>query len=220
MAGLRDMPPIVNALMGVAVAVVLVVAGLFVPGSPLQAQAEALSKANAEIDRLQPEVTKLRDYKSRHADLKQQIAAQEKQLEVLKTIVPEDKEVDEFLRMIHASAVQSGVEVRRVTSKPVNSLEYHNELPFEVEFDGQYYAVWNFFGRLGRLSRIINVSDLNFLGPEKAQSLINKYSIRPQHTVIATCTVTTFFTKSVEPDSGKAAKGAKGKAPAKQPAKR
>ena len=117
-----------------------------------------------------------------------------------------------------ASAVSAGVEIRRVTSKPVNTLEYHNELPFEVEFDGPYYAVWNFFGRMGRLSRIINVGDLSFLGQEKATALISKYSIQPDHTVVAVCTVTTFFTKSTEP--AQPGKGAKGKGPAKQPAKR
>ena len=219
MAGFRDLPLPVNALLAVVVAIVIAAAGLFVPGSPVHTQAAELTAARAERDRLEPEVQKLRDYRRRHADLKQQIAAQEKQLEVLKTIVPEDKEVDEFLRMIHASAVSSGVELRRVTSKPVNSLEFHNELPFEVEFDGPYYAVWNFFGRMGRLSRIINVGDLNFLGQDRASASITKYSIRPEHTVVAVTTVTTFFTKQAEPAAA-AAGAAKGKQPGKQPAKR
>lgn len=217
MAGFRDLPPIVNALMALALAVVLAGIGLFTPGSPLHTQAAEIKSAKDEGERLGNEVNKLRAYERSHAELKQQIAAQEKQLEVLKTIVPEDKEVDEFLRMIHASAVSSGVELRRVTSKPVNALESHNELPFEVEFDGPYYAVWNFFGRLGRLSRIINVGDLAFLGQDRAMTNINKYTIRPEHTVIATCTVMTFFTKTVEPPPGKATKG---KGPAKPPAKK
>jgi len=218
MAGLRDLPPMVNALLALALAAVLVLGGMFTPGSPVQTQAAEIKRLEAEENRLGPEVQKLRDYDRRREDLKLQIAAQEKQLEVLKTIVPEEKEVDEFLRMIHASAVSSGVEIRRVTSKPVNTLEYHNELPFEVEFDGPYYSVWNFFGRMGRLSRIISVGDLNFLGQDKASSQISKYTIRPEHTVVATCTVTTFFTKAEPVDPSKVAKG---KAPAaKQPAKR
>ncbi|MBI3405195.1 MAG: type 4a pilus biogenesis protein PilO [Acidobacteria bacterium] len=216
MAGFRDLPAIVNVLLAAALAVVIVGAGFYIPGSPIQTQAAELDQATAELNRLGPEIARLKDYERRHADLKQQIAGQQKQLEVLKTIVPEDKEVDEFLRMIHASAVGSSVEIRRVTAKPVNALEFHNELPFEVEFDGPYFAVWNFFGRLGRLSRIINVSDLSFLGPERASSSINRFSIRPQHTVIAICTVTTFYTK-LEPGEAKADQG---KQPGKQPAKR
>ena len=220
MAGFRDLPMPVNLLLAAVLAIGIVAAGMYVPGSPVHTQAAELETAKAELARLEPEVLKLRDYRRRHADLKQQIAAQEKQLEVLKTIVPEDKEVDEFLRMIHASAVSSGVEIRRVTSKPVNSLEYHNELPFEVEFDGPYFAVWNFFGRLGRLSRIINVGDLNFLGQDRALTAIGKYGIRPDHTVVAVSTVTTFFTKQVEPAATAPGKAAKGKQPGKQPAKR
>jgi type IV pilus assembly protein PilO len=220
MAGLRDMPLWVNVLLAVAVALLLVGAGLYIPGSPLQTQAAELEASRKEIDKLQPEVLTLRVVERQHAELKQQIAAQEKQLDVLKAIVPEDKEVDEFLRMIHASAVQSGVELRRVTARSVNALEYHNELPFDVEFDGPYWNVMNFFGRMGRLSRIINVSDLTFQGPDKAVQSINKYQIQANHTVIATCTVTTFFTKLSEADRP-AAKTAKGKQPGKPaPAKR
>ncbi len=37
---------------------------------------------------------------------------------------------------------------------------YYFEMPFDVEADGPYYSVLDFFARLGRLSRIINVGDL------------------------------------------------------------
>ena len=33
-------------------------------------------------------------------------------------------------------------------------------MPFDIEADGPYFSVLDFFARLGRLSRIINVGDL------------------------------------------------------------
>ncbi len=217
MAGFREFPMAVNVLLAIVIAGLVIGAGLYVPMSPLQTQRQELEKVKADIDKLQPEVNALRNYEARHADLKNSIAAQQKQLDVLRTIVPEEKEVDDFIRMVHASAATSNVEIRRVTAKPVQAKEYHNELPFEIEFDGPYYAVWNFFAKLGRLARIINVADLSFSGIEGQKR--PKYPVRPGTTVLATATAVTFFTKAPEPSEAPAKGKAKGKTPAKAPGK-
>ena len=219
MAGFRELPLIVNILLAVAVAMLVVGAGWYIPGLPWQEQRVELESLKKQQDVLGPDVQRLRDYQRGQAELKSQIAAQEKQLEVLRTIVPEEKEIDEFIRMVHAAAATSNVEIRRFTAKPVVAREFHNELPFEIEYDGPYFSVWNFFGRLGRLSRIINVSDLNFVGLDHYRNTKGKekYPVRPGTSVIATCTVTTFYTKA-EPELLAAAQV--GKRPAKQPPKR
>jgi len=81
--------------------------------------------------------------------------------------------------------------------------------PFEVQADGPYFNVLDFFGRLSRLSRIINVGDLEFADPEKARG--GHYSLRPGSTVSGIFTATTYFTKpgDVSPATGAAKAGAK-----------
>lgn len=220
MASFRELPPLMNILLGILLAVVVVAAGLYVPGSPLTTQRDQIAAANAEIASLEPQVRQLEDYERRHADLKAQVAGLEKQLEVLRTIVPEEKDVDDFIRMMHASAASSNVEIRRITSKPVVAKEFYNELPFEIEFDGPYYSVMTFFAKLGRLSRIINVSDLMFVSTDKAKDKGGlKFPVRPGTSVIATCTATTFFTKTEPGAVGVQPGKTPGKAPA-PPAKR
>ena len=118
MAGFRELPLVVNVLLAVAVAVLVVGGGLYIPGSPLQAQRIELDKAIADEAQLTQEVQALQVYKRKHAELQADIAAQQKQLETLRTIVPEEKEVDEFIRMIHTAAASSNVELRRLTAKP------------------------------------------------------------------------------------------------------
>jgi type IV pilus assembly protein PilO len=209
-----------NILLAILLAVLVVAAGMYVPGSPLTTQRDQIAAANTEIASLEPQVRQLEDYERRHADLKAQVAGLEKQLEVLRTIVPEEKDVDDFIRMMHASAASSNVEIRRITSKPVVAKEFYNELPFEIEFDGPYYSVMGFFAKLGRLSRIINVSDLRFLNFERAKEKGGvKYSMRPGTSVIATCTATTFFTKTEPEAVGKGPGSAPGKSTV-PPAKR
>jgi len=74
--------------------------------------------------------------------------------------------------------------------------EYHYEMPFEVQADGPYFNVLDFFGRLGRLSRIINVGDLTFDGLTEGKG--PKFPVRPGTTVSGTFVVTTFFTKPAD----------------------
>jgi len=93
---------------------------------------------------------------------------------------------------------------------PLSPKEYHFEMPFEVQVDGPYYSILEFFTRLSRLSRIINVGDVTFSGLGDAKSA--KYPVRPGTTVTGTFIATTFFTKAAEEPISKA--------PAKQPSKR
>jgi Tfp pilus assembly protein PilO len=150
-------------------------------------------------------------YKQRYGELKQQMDALSKQLDTLKTIVPEEKEVDEFIRQIQGAASASNVTLRRLTAQNIVPKEYHYEMPFEAQADGPYFNVLDFFSRLSRLSRIINVGDLDFNDPSAGQIKGTKYPVRPGETVTGVFTVTTFFTKPADTTPG--AGGAKGPTP-------
>jgi Tfp pilus assembly protein PilO len=129
-----------------------------------------------------------------------------KQLETLKTIVPEDKEEDEFIRLVQGAASASNVNIRRLTAKPVVAREYHYDMPFEVQADGPYFNLLDFFGRLGRLSRIINVGDIDF--EDATGQKATKYPLRPGTSVSGVFTATTFFTKPADTGASAAAKPA------------
>ncbi|HKW34379.1 MAG TPA: type 4a pilus biogenesis protein PilO [Candidatus Acidoferrum sp.] len=212
---LRDMSVFMQALVAVAVAVVLMVAGVYTPGSPIAREREELAAAVDKRTKLTQEVTQLQVYKQRYAELKQQMDALNKQLDTLKTIVPEEKEADEFIRLIQGAASSSSVQIRRLKALAIVPKEYHYEMPFEIQADGPYFNVLDFFGRLGRLSRIINVGDLAFDAPETAKA--TKYPVRPGTTVSGIFTATTFFTKPA--DSGAAPAPAAGAKPGSTPGK-
>jgi type IV pilus assembly protein PilO len=198
---LRDMSVIMQALVALAITVVLVAAGVYLPFSPVALERDEVDKAVHERAQLNQEVTQLQVYRQRYAELKSQMDALNKQLETLKTIVPEEKEADEFIRLVQGAASASGVQLRRLTAQAVVSKEYHYEMPFELEADGPYFNVLDFFGRLSRLSRIINVGDLNFVDPNRS-----RYPLRPGTTVSGVFTATTFFSKPA--DAGPAARPA------------
>ena len=202
----RDMSVIMQGLLALAITVVLVVAGVYIPGSPVAQERDEVDKAVRERAQLSQEVTQLQVYRQRYAELKSQMDALNKQLDTLKTIVPEEKETDEFIRLVQGAASASNVQLRRLTAMAIVSREYHYEMPFEVQADGPYFNILDFFGRLSRLSRIINVGDLAFADPLTAKAA--KYPLRPGTTVSGVFTATTFFTKPADASSAAGAKPA------------
>jgi len=191
----RDWPWPLQALFYVGLAVVIVLAGFYVPGSPVRNVRADLETAQASLKPLEAEVASLRVYKQRRAELQSEMDALQKQLATLQTIVPEEKQVDQFILMIQGAAVSSGVSIRRLLAKPVAQKPYYFEMPFDVEADGPYFAVLDFFARLGRLSRIINVGDLKLTGISSGNA---KFHMAAGTSVTGTFTITTFFTQSAD----------------------
>ena len=189
----RDMSVIMQFLLALAITVVLVVAGVYIPFSPVAQERDELDKAGRLRGQLTQEVTQLHVYRQRYAELK--------------SIVPEEKEADEFIRLVQGAAAASNVQLRRLTSMAIVSKEYHYEMPFDVQADGPYFNILDFFSRLSRLSRIINVGDLAFTDAQGNKGA--KYPLRPGTTVSGTFTATTFFTKPA--DAGAAAAKPAGK---------
>ena len=108
----RDWPWPLQALFYVGLTIVLVLAGFYVPDSPLTTVRTQLESAQAEIKPLEADVQNLRVYKQRRAELQTEMDALQKQLATLQTIVPEDKEADQFILMVqrvgdHAPAWRS-----------------------------------------------------------------------------------------------------------------
>jgi Tfp pilus assembly protein PilO len=206
---LRDMSVIMQGLVAAAIAVVLVLVGIYLPFSPVAQEKDQVDKAVVQKAQLTQEVQQLQVYQRRFGELKQEMDALNKQLDTLKTIVPEEKETDDFIRLLQGAAAASNVEIRHLVAKSVVPKDNnYYEMPFEVQADGPYFNVLDFFGRLSRLSRIINVGDLEFSDPTKARG--GQYSLRPGSTVSGIFTATTYFTKPGDSTPSTAAKpGAK-----------
>ncbi len=117
----RDWPWPLQALFYLALTVVIIAAGFYIPGLPLASVRAQLQDAQKQEKPLEQEVASLRVYKQRKAELQSQMDALEKQLATLQTIVPEEKQIDQFMLMIQSAAASSGVSLRRMTAKPVAS---------------------------------------------------------------------------------------------------
>jgi len=189
----REYPWYLQALVFFALALVIIGVGEYMPMSPVASIRSAVADNHTKDSALNRQVDELQVYERRDAEFKLEMVALEKQLETLKTIVPEDKELDEFIRLLQGAAAASGVQIRSLVANAVVPKDYHYELPFTIAVDGPYFAIEDFFARLSRLSRIINVGDLKF--DALAEGKNAKFPVRPGTTVTGTCMITTFFSK-------------------------
>jgi type IV pilus assembly protein PilO len=198
-------------LSGIKLLGILVLAGAVITGglyyTVFKSQREANATAQLQLQAKMRENAELEAYRPKLADIERQLASLKQQLEIERRIVPDEKEVDNFMRMISAEARKAGVEVRRYTAHPYANKDFYTEVPFEVEFDGKYYSMLEFFDRVGKLERIVNVSNLLVATDKKPGEAKAKknYQYGPNESVVATCLTTTYFSRDLEPSKAPAA---------------
>jgi type IV pilus assembly protein PilO len=205
MAKWSEMPALSKLGIVLGVAIVATAACYFLVFSDLI----TANKQNADkLKAVQADNDSLRPFQGKLADLDRQIENLKQQLEIQKRIVPDEKQTDEFIHIVEASASAAGIEVRRFTSKPTSNHEFYTEAPYELDIDGPYYSVLNFFDKVSKLERIINISGLQMasvLEPGAAKTK-KKYKYAPTETVVATCVATSYYTQDAPaaPTPGKA----------------
>ena len=194
-------------LSGVKLWAVLVLAAVVGTGAlyytVFKSQRDENASAQLKLQAKVRENSELEAYRPKLADMERQLANLKQQLEIERRIVPDEKDVDNFMRMVSAEARKSGVEIRRYTSRPVSARDFYTEVPFEVEFDGPFYSMLGFFDRVGKLERIVNVSNLLVSTTRKPSDAKAKktYQYEPNESVVATCVATTYFSHDMEPPS-------------------
>ena len=144
--------------------VLLGVVFYFVLYSPMTAKIQEARDANdklkAEIAKALVQVRQLPQLKARLADIRLefQFASQ---------FLPEKKEVDNLLRQISDNVSQSGLNVTLFQPNLAESIkDFYAEITFDMTVEGPYLNVANFFYRIGRLSRIVNISNIKMGTPK------------------------------------------------------
>lgn len=177
-----------------------------------KSQRDANDQAQQALDTKLRENAELRSYAPKLKDMERQLANLKQQLEIERKIVPDEKEVDGFIKMMDAEARKAGIEIRRYTAQPTLTREFYTEVPFEIELDGPYYSVLGFFDRVGKLERIVNVSGVLIASTKKPTDAKAKhtYMYAPNESIVATCNAVTFFSHDLDPGAANAGMKAKG----------
>lgn len=205
MENFNEMPGLKQWGMLLAGAVLVTVALYFLV---FKSQQNANDTAQHKLQEVMRENAELERYRPKLADMERQVANLKQQLAIEQRIVPDDKEVDNFMKMLDGEARKAGIEIRSYTAQPVVTKDFYSEVPFQLELDGPYYSVLNFFNQVSKLERIVNISGLELASTKKPQDAKVKhtYTYAPGESVVASCVATTFFShdKVAAPPSTKA----------------
>ena len=155
--------------------------GLFYYYYELPARAD-IAQREVTLTALRADVAKGQATERKLPQFRAQVAELEDRLSSLSEVLPEEKDGADLLRQMQTTAVQSNLVIKSFKPSPVVTKELHAEWPIALELDGTYHNLAQFFDRLGKFSRIVNVSGLSVKGKDTDS----------RATISASCVATTF----------------------------
>ena len=99
----------------------------------------------------------------------------EDDLKAALTQLPQDKEVPSLVRDIYTLGRKSGITFKTFQPMPEAPKEMYTEIPIKLALSGSFHEVAVFFDRIGKLTRIVNISELGLAlaSATKVESNIN-----------------------------------------------
>jgi type IV pilus assembly protein PilO len=166
----------------------------------MASRATQLVTLRADINTGLTTAKKLPEFRAQVADLEGRLAN-------LKAVLPEEKDAADLLRRMQSVATQSNLTIKSFKPSPTVTKQLHAEWPIALELDGTYHNLAIFFDRVGKFTRIVNISALDVKAKDKPD---------PSSTITASCVATTFVLLD-KPTPPPAKPGAKPAVPTKGP---
>jgi type IV pilus assembly protein PilO len=160
-----------------------------------QPRAEDIARLEEQIDQTSRTLAKHRSIAAKYDEFRARVAKLEEQLREALTQLPKRREIPDLIRQISDLGVRTGLQISLLRPQPEQPKEFYAEVPIAVTVVGPYHAVGQFFDALGRLSRIVSISNI--------QMAMNAKTLETQ------CLATTF--RFLEEDGASPAVPAEGK---------
>jgi len=128
------------------------------------AQLERLERAEkdlkAGLESKAFRVANLDEYRAQLVEMELSFGSLLKQL-------PRDTEVPGLLDDISSAALNSGLDLNKIDPKALQSTEFYNELPIDIEVAGDYHELGAFVSGVASLPRIVTLHDFSITKGKK-----------------------------------------------------
>ncbi len=148
--------------------------------SPARAE---MGARRSQLSALKADITKGEATARKLPEFRSQVGELEGRLVNLKAVLPEEKDAADLLNRMQTVAAQSNLTIKSFKPGTAVTKQLHAEWPITLELDGTYHNLALFFDRIGKFTRIVNVSGLNVKSKSKPT---------PTSTITASCVATTF----------------------------
>ncbi|MEZ4461890.1 MAG: type 4a pilus biogenesis protein PilO [bacterium] len=172
--------PLAQRIFGLIALMVLIVAGFyFLLLEPLNTD---IANQQTKLVELQREKERLEQLKRNRAIVIAQLEKLKAQLLIAQEKLPQDAEIPSLLQRIHNQAKTAGLDINKFRRLPDRPQQYYIEIPVEMELRGTYDELANFLYYVGRMTRIVNVKNLDMTRVNKGLTPDGELAIKAQGT--------------------------------------
>jgi type IV pilus assembly protein PilO len=127
-----------------------------------------------EKEQQRDELKKDRDHKAAMvANLDQtrkEVAKLDGDLKTAAAQLPTTKEIPDLLSNISSLGRESGLEIMQFKQRPEQFEDFYAQVPVDIVVRGAYHQVGAFFDKVGRMARIVNVTNVDIKMPGKVDN--------------------------------------------------
>ncbi len=134
---------------------------------PKKVELEAKKSQSAELEAKYVENQAIADNLSK---FQEEVNLLKDQLREALTLLPNEASVHTLYKQLFIEAEKSNIELTSFKPAGVNKKGFYSDLSLDVQLHGPYHRIAEFIDRIGKLDRIINVSNIVFT---KIQSVAN-----------------------------------------------
>src|SRR5512138_1957628 len=166
----------IKAPLGVKVGVVagviilLVLLNYFVVGldfgASVSATEEKIRKTQASQAQLDKEYIEKTAIANNLNQFRREKELLEQQLREALAELPEEKNIEDLLQLFQDRALKAGLKIGSIEPKPPTTERFFAKIPIPMTVTGNYHEIATFFDSLGRMRRIVNVSDVVLDSPK------------------------------------------------------
>lgn len=136
--------------------------GLFLP------RQTELKELRGRLEGLQNEVRDKERIANNLPKLKREYQQLQKDLDLALTELPNQKEIPSLLTGITSVGKSAGNDFLLFRPKPEVPKDFYAEVPVDISISGTFHSVANFFTAVGKLPRIVNITDVSFADIKQA----------------------------------------------------
>ncbi len=163
-----------------------------------------IGQRKARIIELNEQLEKGRQAERKLPEFRAEVAELEANLERLLRILPSRRNTPELLRQIRSLTEQGDFQTLRIAPGQFVDRGFYTEWPIAISLEGGYHNLAIFFDDVSKLSRIINIGNLQL----RSLGRRGNTATRPGHTVSADFQALTFIYEDPPPPSADGEQGA------------
>lgn len=135
-------------------------------GGSIQATEQKIRKARQEQARLDKEYIEKTAIANNLNQFRREKELLEQQLREALAELPEEKNIEDLLQLFQDRALKAGLKIGSIEPKPPTTERFYAKIPIPMTVTGNYHEIATFFDSLGRMRRIVNVSDVSLDQPK------------------------------------------------------